>query len=203
MFTLPSLPYEQNALAPHMSEKTLNFHYGKHHATYVDTLNALVKSGPMSEMTLEELILETQGQEDDETRKIFNNAAQCWNHEFFWNSMTPDGGGQAFGEIKRLIELEFGSEDAFKDAFRTAAKEHFGSGWCWLVLSNAQLDIITTHDAELPLTQGATALLTCDLWEHAYYLDYQNARMDFVDAYLVHLINWEFANENLAREMVE
>jgi superoxide dismutase, Fe-Mn family len=197
MFKLPPLPYAEDALAPHISAETMDFHYNKHHAGYVKKLNGLVADTPMAEMTLEEIIMETHGSKATDTKKIFNNAAQCWNHEFFWNSMTPDGGGEPDGELAELIGAEFGDAKGFAKAFTEAADAHFGSGWVWLAQADGKLEILTTPNAELPMTSGKTALLVCDIWEHAYYLDYQNRKPDFVETYLANVVNWDFANANL------
>jgi superoxide dismutase, Fe-Mn family len=196
MFSLAKLPYAYNALAPHISAETLKLHHGKHHKIYVDKLNELLTEDPMADCRLEEMISKSHG--DTKKLTIFNNAAQCWNHDFLWNSMSPDGGGLATGAIKRMIDAAFDHADAFNNAFVAAAVGHFGSGWAWLVLNDDKLEITTTHDADLPLVHGQTALLTCDLWEHAYYVDYQNRRPDYVKVFLAHLINWDFANANLA-----
>ncbi len=197
MFTLPPLPYAKDALAPHMSAETLGFHHGKHHKTYVDKLNALTEGLPMAEMSLEEIILETHAADDAPAKKIFNNAAQSWNHEFFWSSMSPDGGGKPAADLAGMFDASFDSFAKFKDAFKTAATEHFGSGWAWIVADGDGLEIMTTHDADLPMAHGKKALLTCDLWEHAYCLDYQNARPKFIDVFLGHLANWDFMAQNL------
>lgn len=197
MFKLPPLPYAENALAPHISAETMNFHYNKHHAGYVKKLNGLVADTPMADMTLEEIIMETHGSKTAENKKIFNNAAQSWNHTFFWSSMTPEGGGDAQGDVAELIKKAFGDSDGFADAFTAAAEAHFGSGWVWLTEADGKLEILTTPNAELPMTSGKTAVLVCDIWEHAYYLDYQNRKPDFVKTYLSNLINWDFANANL------
>ncbi len=197
MFTLPPLPYSQDALAPHISAETMDFHYNKHHAGYVKKLNGLVSDTPMAKMTLEEIIMETHGSKAAENKKIFNNAAQCWNHTFFWSSMTPDGGDGPNGDVAELIEEAFGDAKGFDKAFSEAAEAHFGSGWVWLAEDNGKLEILTTPNAELPMTAGKTALLVCDIWEHAYYLDYQNRKPDFVKTYLSNLIDWDFASANL------
>lgn len=199
MFTLKPLPYAESALEPHISAETISYHYGKHHKSYVDKLNSLLKDDPLAELSLEDVIQQSQGLAARQT--IYNNAAQIWNHDFFWNSMTPDGGGAPTGEIKTLIEEHIGSAEDFQTAFKDAATKHFGSGWAWLIFVDNAVSIVTTHDAEIPLENGATPLLCCDVWEHAYYLDYQNRRPDFVTAYLDHLINWDFANANF--EMVK
>lgn len=195
MFTLTPLPYAENALEPHISAETMSFHYGKHHKSYVDKLNSLLKDDTLADLPLEEVIHQSQGLAARQT--IYNNAAQIWNHDFFWNSMTPDGGGAPTGDIKKLIAEHIGSAEEFQTAFSDAATEHFGSGWAWLVYADNAVRIVTTHDAEIPFENGATPLLCCDVWEHAYYLDYQNRRPDFVTAFMDHLVNWDFANANL------
>ena len=194
---LPPLPYAQDALAPVISAETLSFHYGKHHKAYVDNLNKLVAGTDMSETPLETLIKAVAGKPDK--AGVFNNAAQVWNHTFFWNSMKPSGGGAPTGAVAKAIDASFGSYDNFKKEFSNAAMTQFGSGWAWLVADKGQLKIAKTPNAETPLTTGQTALLTVDVWEHAYYLDYQNRRADFVAAVIDKLLNWEFANANLAR----
>jgi superoxide dismutase, Fe-Mn family len=196
MFTLPKLPYAEDALVPHISAATLALHHGKHHKTYVDTLNKLLVGDALADLPLVDVIHESHGFAQRHT--IFNNAAQCWNHDFFWKSMKPDGGGSPTGDLKILIEHDIGDLKAFNAAFKKAAAKHFGSGWIWLVVTDGVVGIVTTHDADLPPVHGRTPLLCCDLWEHAYYLDYQNKRADFVTAFLDHLANWDFANANLA-----
>jgi Fe-Mn family superoxide dismutase len=188
--TLPNLPYDLNALEPHISAQTLSFHHGKHHQTYVTNLNNLTKDTDLAEKSLEEVIMATAKNPDKVG--IFNNAAQVWNHTFYWNCMKPNGGGQPTGELKAKIEAAFGSYDAFAQEFKQAALTQFGSGWAWLVVENGALKIMKTPNADLPMAHGATALLTCDVWEHAYYLDYQNRRPDYVDTFLAHLVNWDF-----------
>ena len=192
-FELPSLPYPKDALAPHMSEQTLDFHYGKHHATYVTNLNGLVEGTERANQSLEEII---QGADPG---PLFNNAAQVWNHTFFWSCMTPGGGGDPDADLRTAIESAFGSVDGFKQTFTDKAKTLFGSGWTWLVTGDSGLEIVQTKDADLPLKHGQTALLTLDVWEHAYYLDYQNARPAYIETWLNNLVNWEFAAENLAK----
>ena len=192
-FELPSLPYPKDALAPHMSEQTLDFHYGKHHATYVTNLNGLVEGTERANQSLEEII---QGADPG---PLFNNAAQVWNHTFFWSCMTPGGGGDPDGDLREAIEASFDSVDAFKSTFADKAKTLFGSGWTWLVTGDNGLEIVQTKDADLPLKHGQTALLTLDVWEHAYYLDYQNARPAYIETWLGNLVNWEFAAGNLAK----
>jgi Fe-Mn family superoxide dismutase len=193
-FELPPLPYAQDALAPHMSEQTLGFHYGKHHQTYVNNLNKLVEGTELDGKSLEEVILAAEPGSG-----VFNNSAQVWNHTFFWSCMTPGDPGEPEGELKTAIEQSFGSVDSFKETFVDKAKTLFGSGWTWLVKSNSGLEIVQTKDADNPLKHGQTALLTIDVWEHAYYLDYQNARPAYVDTWLENLVNWEFVDENYAK----
>jgi Fe-Mn family superoxide dismutase len=195
--TLPPLPYEQNALEPYISGNTLSFHYGKHHQTYVTNLNNLTENTPFAQKSLEDTIQESAGSADK--IGIFNNAAQVWNHTFFWNSMKPQGGGEPQGEIKSLLEKAFGSVDEFKKQFKQAAISQFGSGWAWLVWDKDSLKISKTGNADIPMIHGQKALLTCDVWEHAYYLDYQNRRADYVDIFLNHLVNWNFIAENLEK----
>jgi Fe-Mn family superoxide dismutase len=194
-FQLPALPYDRTALAPHMSAETLDFHHGKHHAAYVKNLNDLVAGTPLEGKSLEEVILES-GRDLESKGKIFNNAAQVWNHTFFWNCMTPQGGGQPTGRLLDAITAAFGGLDGFKAQFKEAAVTQFGSGWAWLVLDKGQLKITKTGNADLPMRYGQTALLTCDVWEHAYYLDYQNRRPDFIETFLGHLVNWAFVAQN-------
>lgn len=189
-FTLPELPYAKSALAPHISEETLDYHYGKHHLAYVNNLNKLLENSPLASESLEHIIRHSNG-------GIFNNAAQIWNHTFYWHSLSPQGGGQPSGELMKLIERDFGSFDAFKTAFTQCAITTFGSGWAWLVLNkDKKLEIVSTSNAATPLTTDATPLLTCDVWEHAYYIDYRNARPNYVEAFWA-LVNWQFASENL------
>lgn len=190
-FKLPALPYAQDALAPHISAKTMSFHYGKHHQGYVNNLNKMVAGTPLAALSLEQIIQQTAGVA--EQASVFNNAAQVWNHSFFWQSMKPSGGGQPTGRLMKLIESSFGSFEAFKTAFVAAAGSQFGSGWAWLVQEGAALKIVKTANADTPLAHKQNAILTCDVWEHAYYLDYQNRRTDFVAAFLEHLANWDFA----------
>lgn len=189
--TLPALPYDIAALEPHITANTLTFHHGKHHQAYVTNLNNLVQNTDLAHKPLEEIIQATAG--NTEKAGIFNNAAQVWNHTFFWNCMKPQGGGQPTGDLKARIEKGFGSYEAFAAEFKQAAVTQFGSGWAWLVLEKGNLRIMKTANADLPMVHGATALLTCDVWEHAYYLDYQNRRPDYVDTFLAHLVNWDFA----------
>jgi superoxide dismutase, Fe-Mn family len=195
-FELPPLPYAADALAPFMSAQTLGFHHGKHHQAYVTNLNNLVKDTQLAEASLEEVIHASV--QDSAKIGIFNNAAQIWNHTFFWHSMKPKGGGTPTGELAERIKTDFGSYDLFKEEFKKAAMGQFGSGWAWLVLESGKLRVVKTANAATPLTDGQKPLLTCDVWEHAYYLDYQNRRGDMVDAFLDHLLNWDFAAKNLA-----
>ncbi|MBU1909854.1 MAG: superoxide dismutase [Verrucomicrobia bacterium] len=196
-FSLPPLPWPDNALEPHISARTIGFHYGKHHQAYVDNLNKLVAGTPLAGLSLEEIIKQTAGKPDK--AGLFNNAAQVWNHTFFWNSIKPNGGGAPTGKLADMINQAFGSFDAFKAAFTEAAMTQFGSGWAWLVLEGGKLKVVKTPNADTPLAHGQKALLNCDVWEHAYYLDYQNRRKDFVTAFLDKLANWDFAESLLAK----
>jgi len=199
-YTLPPLPYAKDALQPHISSATLEFHYGKHHAGYVNILNDIAKAdAKIAGKSVEELV------QTLEPGRPFNMAAQIWNHTFYWNSMSPKGGGAPTGAILKLINESFGSFDAFKTEFSAAAGGHFGSGWAWLVLDAGKLKVVQTHDAGCPLSKQASTgggigkpLLTCDVWEHAYYIDYKNARPEYVKAWW-NLINWEFATQNLEK----
>ena len=193
-FELPELPYAKNALAPHISENTINFHYGKHHQTYVTNLNNLIKGTDLESKSLEEIIKISAN--DQSKAGIFNNAAQVWNHTFYWHSMKPQGGGKPTGKVLAKIEADFGSYENFVQEFKNAGITQFGSGWAWLVLENGKLKVTKTSNAETPLTTSAKPLLTMDVWEHAYYLDFQNARASYIDSFLNHLVNWEFAEEN-------
>lgn len=196
-FTLPALPYEQNALEPYISANTLSFHYGKHHQTYVNNLNNLVSGKEFADQSLEEIIKNTAGKADQ--AGIFNNAAQVWNHTFYWNSLSPNGGGEPKGAIADKINAAFGSTENFIKEFAQAGATQFGSGWAWLVKDGDSVKVTKTPNAENPMSQGqGIALLTLDVWEHAYYLDYQNRRPDYLQAALKNLINWEFANQNWA-----
>ncbi len=197
-FELPPLPYAKNALEPHMSANTFDFHHGKHHNAYVVNLNGLLDGNPLAGKSLEDIIKATAG--DAAKAGIFNNAAQVWNHTFFWSSMKPAGGGKPSGALAAKIDADFGSFDKFKDAFKAAGATQFGSGWAWLVVgAGGKLEVVKTPNAETPMTQGKTPLLTCDVWEHAYYLDYQNRRPDFLASFLDNLANWDFAAANLAK----
>ena len=190
--TLPALPYARNALAPHISEETLDFHYGKHHQTYVTNLNNLIKGTEFEELSLEDIIKKSSA-------GIYNNSAQVANHTFFWHSMKPNGGGEPTGALAAAINTKYGSYDEFKKAFQASAVGNFGSGWTWLVKkSDGSVDIVNMGAAGTPLTTGDKALLTIDVWEHAYYIDYRNARAKFVEVYLASLVNWDFAQSNFA-----
>jgi Fe-Mn family superoxide dismutase len=191
---LPPLPYGDNALDPVISANTLGFHYGKHHKTYVDNLNKLITDTELADLSLEEVITATAGKADKVG--VFNNAAQVWNHTFYWNSLSPNGGGEPPAALRQKIEASFGSVDACKKELATAATTQFGSGWAWLVKDGDKLQVAKTSNADLPLTKGLKPLLTIDVWEHAYYLDYQNRRVDYVNAVLDKLINWGFAADN-------
>ena len=194
-FALPDLPYDQAALEPHISGNTLSFHYGKHHQAYVTNLNNLVKDSPLADKSLEDIIKQTAGKADQ--AGIFNNAAQIWNHTFYWHSMKPGGGGKPTGAIAAKLDADFGGYDKFADAFAQAAATQFGSGWAWLVLDGGELKVTKTGNAETPLSGSATPLLTIDVWEHAYYLDYQNRRPDYIKTFLESLVNWDFAAANM------
>jgi Fe-Mn family superoxide dismutase len=194
---LPPLPFDQGALAPVISANTLSFHYGKHHKTYVDTLNKLIVGTEFADMPLENIIRAAARQPDHAT--IFNNAAQAWNHTFYWNSLKPKGGGEPPSELKSLMQTSFGSVDQCKKELSKAAVAQFGSGWAWLVQDGEKLRIVKTPDAKTPLTDEVKPLLTIDVWEHAYYLDYQNRRVDHVNALIDRLANWEFAAQNLGK----
>jgi Fe-Mn family superoxide dismutase len=193
---LPPLPYPANALDPYISSNTIGFHYGKHHKAYVDNTNKLIAGTDLADLPLEKIITATAG--NFEKQAIFNNAAQVWNHTFYWKSMKPKGGGAPPKELATKIDAAFGSYEGFKKAFTDAAVTQFGSGWAWLVAKDGALSIVKTPNAENPLHKGLTPLLTIDVWEHAYYLDWQNKRPDYVAAFLEHLVDWEFAAANLA-----
>jgi len=195
--TLPPLPYSDNALEPVISAKTLSFHHGKHHKTYVETTNKLIAGTGLADLPLEAIVRAAAGKPD--RTAIFNNAAQAWNHDFYWKSLKPRGGGEPAGELKHKVESDFGSCAACTQELASAALAQFGSGWAWLVADGSRLKVLKTADAENPLTQGLKPLLAIDVWEHAYYLDYQNRRADHVQAVIEKLLNWPFAAENLAR----
>ena len=189
-FTLPPLPYAKDALAPHISAETLDFHHGKHHNAYVTNLNKLLEGKPEASKSLEEIILSSDG-------GVFNNAAQIWNHTFYWNSMKPNGGGAPTGDLAAAIDRDFGSFDKFKEEFTAAATTQFGSGWAWLVLDKGKLAVTKTGNADLPMKYGQKALLTIDVWEHAYYIDFRNLRPKYIETFLANLVNWDFALANL------
>ena len=190
---LPDLPFAYDALEPHMSADTLELHHDKHHRGYVDSLNELLSDSEFSGMSLDEIVQETADNSDLEP--LFNNAAQSWNHAFFWNCLAPDGGGEPSGELLRQIDEDFGGMDSFAERFVAAAEDQFGSGWAWLVLENGRLKVVTTPNATPPTLHGQMPLLTCDVWEHSYYLDFQNRRGDYVKTFLENLANWDFAAE--------
>ncbi|MBN9491363.1 MAG: superoxide dismutase [Alphaproteobacteria bacterium] len=195
-FSLPKLPYAEDALDPVISAKTISFHYGKHHAAYVNNLNGLIGGTSYDGMALEEIVAKSAKNEKD--KAIFNNAGQIWNHNFYWESMSAKGGGEPTGKLKDALQSSFGGVKEFKDAFQKAAVGQFGSGWAWLVKgSDGKLKITTTSNADTPIAHGETPLLTADVWEHAYYLDFQNRRPDHVAAWLDKLVNWSFAEKNL------
>lgn len=188
---LPALPYAQDALQPHISAETISYHYGKHHQAYVTNLNNLIKGTEFEALSLEDIILQSAG-------GVFNNAAQVWNHTFYWNCLSPNGGGAPAGALADAINAKWGSFDAFKEAFSKAAIGTFGSGWAWLVKNTAgELEIVSTSNAATPMTNGQTALMTCDVWEHAYYVDYRNARPKYVEIFW-NLVNWDFVAANFA-----
>ena len=186
---LPELPYQKTALAPYISEETLNFHYGKHHKAYVDKLNVQIENTEWEKASLEKIVKSSSG-------GVFNNAAQVWNHTFYWNSLSQKGGGQPSGDLAKALEKDFGSFEKFKEEFTAKALGQFGSGWAWLVKSGDVLKVISTANADTPLTSEDKPLLTCDVWEHAYYVDYRNARNKYIEAYW-NLVNWDFVVRNL------
>lgn len=194
-YVLAPLPYAENALQPVITAHTLSFHYGKHHKAYVDNLNNLLANNDLAGKSLEDIMKATAGQADKAA--IFNNAAQVWNHMFYWHSLKPNGGGEPSAALKQKIEASFGSLDACKKEFAQAALTQFGSGWAWLVVDGGKISVAKTSNAESPITKNLRPLLTIDVWEHAYYLDYQNKRADYVNAILDKLINWDFAAANL------
>ncbi|GEQ96551.1 superoxide dismutase [Iodidimonas gelatinilytica] len=195
MFELPKLPYAKDALEPHMSAQTLEFHHGKHHAKYVEVANDLIKGTDKEGQSLESLIVSSFGKD----AKLFNNAGQIFNHNEFWKCMSPNGGGAIPAALEAKIVEAFGSVDAFKEKFVAEGGAQFGSGWVWLVLKDGKLEIMKTANAESPLVHGATPLLVADVWEHAYYLDYQNRRPDFLKTFIEKLVNWDYVAENLAK----
>jgi superoxide dismutase, Fe-Mn family len=192
LINLPELPYKKNALEPFISAETLSFHHDKHHAAYVEKLDGLINGTELAEETLENIIKKTAG--DSSKSAIFNNAAQVWNHSFYWKCMTPNGGGSPTGAIAGKIEFDFGSYKKFAEEFKNSAMSQFGSGWAWLVLRDEKLEITKTSNADTPILKGLKPLLTIDVWEHAYYLDFQNKRAEYVDIFIQNLINWKFVN---------
>ncbi len=190
IFDLPPLPYQLNALEPYISEQTMSYHYGKHHKAYIDNLNKLIKNTKFENMPLEEIIIETAGK--NEFSEIFNNATQSWNHTFFWNTMEPNGGEEPTGELKKKIDRDFGSYDKFKAEFANTATSQFGSGWAWLAedKNNGKLVVMKTANGDNPIAHGLIPIIGLDVWEHAYYLDYQNRRVDYINNYLNHLVKW-------------
>ena len=196
MITLPELPFTKDALEPYISSKTLDFHYGKHHNAYVVNANKLLENHALKDKTLEEIIKNTTG--NSSQAGLFNNAAQIWNHTFYWNSIKPKGGGQPTGRIADKINNDLGGYDKFVEALQTAGVGQFGSGWAWLVVNkDGKLEVTKTANADTPLAHGLKPVLTVDVWEHAYYLDYQNRRPDYVKGFIENLINWDFANSNI------
>ncbi|MDR4507783.1 MAG: superoxide dismutase [Candidatus Brocadiaceae bacterium] len=196
MITLPVLPFPKDALEPYISSKTLDFHYEKHHNAYVVNANKLLENNALREKTLEEIIKSAAG--DSSQAGLFNNAAQVWNHTFYWNSIKPKGGGKPTGKIADRIHKDLGGYDNFVGAFQTAGVGQFGSGWAWLVINKEEkLEVVKTANADTPLAHGLKPVLTVDVWEHAYYLDYQNRRPDYVKSFIENLINWDFANSNI------
>jgi superoxide dismutase, Fe-Mn family len=193
--SLPELPYSKEALAPFISANTLEFHYGKHHKTYVDNLNKLIDGTAMAKLSLEEIIANSS--KDPAKAGVFNNAAQAWNHSFYWQCLKKQGGGAPTGDVAAKINAAFGSYDKFAEELKNAGITQFGSGWAWLVQDDKALKIVKTANADTPLAHGQKALLTIDVWEHAYYLDYQNRRADYLSAVIQNLINWDFVNANL------
>ncbi len=196
-YELPALPYDYTALEPHISKNTLEFHHDKHHAGYVNKYNAAVEGTDLANKPIEEVIKAVAG--DPAKTGIFNNAAQAWNHSFYWQSMKPNGGGTPSGALADKINADFGSFDKFVEEFKAAGAGQFGSGWAWLVLDNGTLKVTKTLNAENPMTSGQTPLLTMDVWEHAYYLDYQNRRPDYINSFVSNLINWDFVAENFQK----
>jgi Fe-Mn family superoxide dismutase len=195
-YELPTLPYDYTALEPYISKSTLEFHHDKHHAAYVNNYNSAVKDSELDSKSIEEVIKAVAG--DSSKVGIFNNGAQAWNHTFYWNSMKPNGGSLPTGALLDKINADFGSYDKFVEAFKTAGATQFGSGWAWLVLDNGTLKVTKTANADNPIAAGQTPLLTMDVWEHAYYLDYQNRRPDYINDFLTKLVNWDFVAQNFA-----
>jgi Fe-Mn family superoxide dismutase len=193
-FTLPDLPFAKDSLTPHMSSETLDFHHGKHHRAYVDKVNKLVGGTDLDGASLVEVICAAHGQHN---RPLFNNAAQIWNHSFFWQCLAPEGSSRPSGKLREMINDDFGGEQALLDKLAEESVNHFGSGWGWLLLNNGKLEVTSLHDADTPVAHGMTPLLTIDVWEHAYYIDYRNERPRFVENVLENIINWDFVSSNL------
>ena len=193
-FTLPDLPYPKDALAPHMSAETLEFHHGKHHKAYVDKVNTLIADKGLEDASLVEVI---QAAKDKRDKPLFNNAAQIWNHSFFWQCLAPEGSTRPSGKLREMIVSDFGNEQSLLDALARQATDHFASGWGWLILNNGKLEVTSLHDADTPAVHGMTPLLTIDVWEHAYYIDYRNERPKFLKSVLENIINWDFVAQNL------
>lgn len=193
--TLPTLPYNQDALAPYISARTIEFHYGKHHNAYVDNTRRLITTTDMADLDLETIV--RRASVDGSVAAVFNDAAQAWNHAFYWQCMKPGGGGEPTGAVAKEIRKTFGSYDDFASKFKATGMSQFGSGWVWLVIKNRDLQIVKTANADTPLAHGMTPLLVADVWEHAYYLDYQNRRADYLSAFIDHLVNWDFVNSQL------
>jgi Fe-Mn family superoxide dismutase len=189
-FSLPDLPYAKDALAPHISAETLEYHHDKHHAAYVTNLNKLLEGKPEASKSLEDVILSSEG-------GVFNNAAQVWNHTFYWNCMKPNGGGKPSGDLADAINRDFGSFEKFREEFANAAATQFGSGWAWLTQKDGKLAVTKTGNADLPMKHGQKALLTIDVWEHAYYIDFRNARPKYIETFIEKLVNWDFVTKNL------
>lgn len=194
-FTLPDLPYAKDALLPHLTPETMDYHHGKHHNAYVVNLNNLLETSPLKGQSLEEIICASAGKSN--MTGIFNNAAQIWNHTFYWHSMKPNGGGAPSAKLLSKIIADFGSFDEFVTHFKQAGTKQFGSGWTWLVNDHGTLKVISTSNAITPITDRVKPLMTCDVWEHAYYIDFRNKRPDYITVFLEHLVNWEFAEQNM------
>jgi Fe-Mn family superoxide dismutase len=195
-FALPPLPYDEDGLAPAISARTMSLHHGKHHKAYIEKTNELVKGKPFANMTLDEIVRRTVG--DESEKQLFNNAAQAWNHAFYWNSLSPDA-SRPSAELQTAIDRDCAGMDALKSRLEKIATDHFASGWAWLIMKDDVLDVVATHDGDTPMAHGVTCLLAIDVWEHAYYLDYQNERKNYVKAVVGDLLNWDFASQNFER----
>lgn len=193
-FELPDLPFAKDALGKHMSAETLDYHHGKHHKAYVDKANGMLSDHGLEDASLTDVI---QHAHDRQKQGLFNNAAQIWNHSFFWQCLAPEGAIRPTGKLKEMIDSDFGSQDSLLEALQAESAGHFGSGWGWLILNNGKLEVTSLHDADTPLVHGMTPLLTLDVWEHAYYIDYRNARPDYLKSVLHNIINWDFVGQNL------